>query len=254
MSNKSIELAIYGTLVTIGAAAGFTGGYFFAKKKFQAIAEEEIFEIKKTYRQAQIQTNTTLEDLQKRYQGDRPSDIEAEVKPMSPDQLKETLGYVPGEFLSGRPERSFVEDPAVTTGREVLRGSSFPDEVEGGNPAAEEDEEQVTNVFDVHGDEEAFTKREGQPYLISDETYHEPTTHEQLTLTYYAGDEALADEGLHLVDSISEVVGTRALSMFGVRSGDPDIVYVRNERFGADYEIVRVEGTYGEQINADPQE
>lgn len=238
MSKQGVEIAIYSALVTVGAAAGFTGGYFFAKKKWRAIADEEIFEVKKTYNQARVLEQTPIEEVMaKYYKADRVEDHE--VAPMSPEALKNAgVTSVNGVIPT---QANIVEDPAVTVARGVVFGEETAPE---------------GNVFDTQSDDSAFERDEDRPYLISEEDYSNPSNdrYERLTLTYYEQDGALADEGDNLVDSVSQVIGDRALHMFGVRSDDPDMVYVMNERYGALYEIVRKPGSYGELINADPQE
>jgi hypothetical protein len=81
--------------------------------------------------------------------------------------------------------------------------------------------------------------------VISFETFCERyNNNDKITLMYHYNDvgAVLADDG----DVISDVVGLvgDALNHFGEGSGDPELVYVRNNRLGVDYEIVRTGEPY----------
>lgn len=72
------------------------------------------------------------------------------------------------------------------------------------------------------------------PYVISPEEFNE-SNYETQTLFYYA-DRVLADDDENIIENIHELIGDEALTQFGVY--EQDCVYVRNERFGIDYEIL----------------
>ena len=86
--------------------------------------------------------------------------------------------------------------------------------------------------------------------VISWEDFNEHYEHhDKLTISYYDGDDILADEN----DDVMEVdqrafIGDEALHNFGGMSGDKDVVYVRNHPYTIDYEVVRVHSKYSEVI------
>lgn len=81
------------------------------------------------------------------------------------------------------------------------------------------------------------------PYTIApDEFSEDPDNYDTLTFTYYA-DGVLADEMDNPVTNVAEVIGD-ALNHIG--EYEPDAVYVRNERLGLEYEILRDERKYSE--------
>jgi hypothetical protein len=49
----------------------------------------------------------------------------------------------------------------------------------------------------------------------------------------------LLDDDNDPVDDIAGMIGWRSLSNFGGESGDPDVVFVRNDRLLSDFEVVR---------------
>jgi hypothetical protein len=89
----------------------------------------------------------------------------------------------------------------------------------------------------------------GVPYVISFEEFAENEgSHEQATLTYYAGDDILADAKDDPIDNTEKVVGDDNLLRFGHGSSDPNVVYVRNEALDLDFEIVKSNGEFAREV------
>lgn len=87
------------------------------------------------------------------------------------------------------------------------------------------------------------------PYTISFDEFNENNVnHEQTTMTYYAMDDTLADSQDKPVDNTDYVIGDDNLNRFGHGSGDPNVVYVRNEKIDMDFEIVRSNGSYQKEV------
>lgn len=90
-----------------------------------------------------------------------------------------------------------------------------------------------------------------EPYVISKEEYDAgELDHTPAVLTYFSGDETLAEEDgsaipVHMVD---KTVGEDNLLRFGHGSEDDNIVYVRNPRLEIDYEITRSPGKYSREV------
>ena len=110
------------------------------------------------------------------------------------------------------------------------------------------------NIFDdpaVYVDEEIMDKDNRDPsvpYIVDkDEFFTNEPEYQQVTLTYYEGDDILADERDRPQDDKS-IVGENNLERFGVGSGDPNIVYVRNEVLELDFEICHSDGKYTELV------
>lgn len=75
-----------------------------------------------------------------------------------------------------------------------------------------------------------------KPYIISPEEYGEITDYENLSLTYYS-DGILADDDDEIVDDIEHTVGADFADHFG--DYEDDCVFVRNDRLGCYYEILK---------------
>lgn len=90
------------------------------------------------------------------------------------------------------------------------------------------------------------------PYIITIDQFNNEMEHyDKATIHYYSLDDILTDENEDVIENYNNIIGDEALSCFGMDSEDPDIVYVRNERFGTDYEIIRVEKKYYDTTNSE---
>lgn len=119
-----------------------------------------------------------------------------------------------------------------------------------------EPEEVAQNVFShaatIDGwdqDREEASRAPGRPYVISHDEYMENSyEHEQNTLTWYAGDEILADERESHLEDVEGLVGEANLKLFGHGSRDSSIVYIRNEVKEIDFEVTLNKGTYAAEV------
>lgn len=116
---------------------------------------------------------------------------------------------------------------------------AIPDEIEEENIF----DSQTTSTFNY--EVELAKRTPGQPYVITDAEYFQNESgYEQVTLTYYAGDNVLADDRDQMVENVSRVVGDENLNRFGHGSNDSRVVYVRNDKMNVDYEILLHDGDY----------
>lgn len=110
-----------------------------------------------------------------------------------------------------------------------------------------EDESQLS---DWDYDAELANRSTDVPYVIhKDEYFNNETPFEQMTLTYYEGDDILADSNDTPVDDQDAMVGLGNLSRFGHGSGDPNVVYVRNHELQLEIEIVHSDGKFAEEVH-----
>lgn len=108
------------------------------------------------------------------------------------------------------------------------------------------------DVFPVSEDEdwdyaeELKHRVEDHPYIIHrDEFFSNESEHRQCSLTYYRSDNILCDEQDVPVYNPDKVVGPL---IFGHGSGDPNIVYIRNDVLSAEYEVILEEGFYQTEV------
>ena len=80
-----------------------------------------------------------------------------------------------------------------------------------------------------------LSSMEGRAYVIKPEEFGENDDYDCVSLTYYA-DQVLADDSTdEIIENVDAAVGVESLRHFG--EYEPDIVHVRNDLLGCDYEI-----------------
>lgn len=72
--------------------------------------------------------------------------------------------------------------------------------------------------------------------------------YDKVTLTYYEADDTLTDDKDGIVPAPRDIVGPHALQSFDDNSEDANVVYVRNNKIGTDFEICRNFGYYTEDV------
>lgn len=209
-----------------GLGLGAVGGFFGAKKylepKYKNIAEDEIDQMREHFRKRMMvrEDKPDLGDLNEvirkhNYRG------ESVVRPPVP-----------------------VDPPAP--GAPNVRDSAVP---------SDEVANQLRNVFetgkdpgtDWDWDVEKALRKEGGTYVIHKDEYGE-TDNNEVTLSYYAGDDILCDQQDRIVDDQRRLVGD-SLDKFGHGSHDRNVVYVRNEELEIDMEVIKSDKTYAEEVH-----
>lgn len=241
-----------------GAAAGAAVGFMLAKKHFERIADIEIEAVKDEYT--------------KRYKIDGYS---------TPTEALETLS---GE--DARPDEPVASTEKIDAVDAIIRRSGYEDEnvpdflgryrtkedlaqTESINLAEDMDlinadvvdpEDVVANVFfdesdpiDLSDSKYPRTIRppdaEKNPYVISvDEYMADEPDYSKTSLQYYSEDDVLTDETDGVIRNIGRLVGDSFLVSFGDRSGDKNVVYVRNESRQMDLEISLNEGSFAHMV------
>lgn len=109
--------------------------------------------------------------------------------------------------------------------------------------------EKLVNVFvntDPEWDFEAETAARvpGKPYVIHRDEFFgdELGWDSQSTLTWYAQDGVLTGDRDEVIYNVGDYIGDEL--RFGHGSGDPNVFYVRNEKFHAEYEVLCDPGSY----------
>lgn len=142
------------------------------------------------------------------------------------------VGWHPSE---GPPDSVVVVDQVteVEQSETVLKRNVFAE-----NEATEDD------VWDYEA--EMRTRDSEEPYVLhKDEFYADEMDFHQRTYTYFDGDDIMADEDERPVYNYSQIVGELK---FGHGSGDPKVVYIRNEKRKEEYEIVKDPGLFSIEV------
>ncbi len=90
--------------------------------------------------------------------------------------------------------------------------------------------------------------------IISMDDYDSDRSHNKEPIGYYEGDTTFANAAEEIIDDPVSIFGPNIHLHFGEESQDPDIVYVRNENNGVDYEITRIHNSYSVVVMGIPEE
>lgn len=222
----------------LGAAAGATAGSIIAFVIAYRKAEAKYREV----------ANTEIEEMRQHYQN-KALALDAKIQKEDLESIVTERGYAAP--TTGPPMA--VQPPAGVAEREDDVAGEPPDDSE----MAEEPEPEVRNVFEeARVDHEWDYHRERRlrspdvPYVIHYDERKE-LDYQEVTLTYYEGDDVLCTERDEVVDpdKRNELIGERSLSRFGHGSNDASIVYVRNDQLELVYEVVKSPNSYAEEVH-----
>lgn len=105
----------------------------------------------------------------------------------------------------------------------------------------------MDNNFDYEA--EVAQRSETEPYIISKDEYNQgEKDYDQVELTFYEGDDVLADDKNKHIPDVDDVVGNLNMHRFGHGSGDNNVVYIRNDRLEQDYVVLRSMGEYSSEV------
>ena len=258
--NIKPKLAIVGAAgLLVGAAAGFLVANKKSEAKWQKISEEEIESVKDTYnllkgngKYADPEAAAAafreragyferLDELQYLADGGKPEDFAGDSDPREPEE-DSPVGEA--TISSADPDTWGQVTPKVNYNRpfDAIRESS--DNIVANVVTISEGAEEPGDLHIPVGDEINKTV----PYVISElEYFQEEQDYEKLTITYYKKDNSYVDERDQPINNVEETVGDRPHRYFG-RKEDPNVVYVRNHKNLADFEILFDEGSYIEEV------
>jgi hypothetical protein len=156
-------------------------------------------------------------------------------------------------FYAKRHKASEFSDPTVVLKSyeakinvlEYGDGLAAPDTHKEKHETVEIEEKLVLETYEEPFPEEPDPNK---PYVIGHDIFYiGEKDYPQVTLTYFDGDGVLADERDKPIDDMDDVIGNDNLR-FGFQSHDNNVVYVRNDRLGIDYEVVRSKGNYTKDV------
>lgn len=219
-----------------GLAAGTAGGYLLAKKRitkaFELELDVQIKEAKDHYKG--LSTITT----EKPYSS--PEEAVAALIPETPKNVQAALKTYGGHTL-----------PAPRTIAPVVIDEALEEE-ESGTVIREVIQPKDQNIFaapPVTIDLGESVREPGRPYLITEEDFMQ-NEHDfsQTTFTYYAGDRILANTRDEVMDQVNQIVGHANLEKIQDLPEGKNTIYVRNEKYDSDYEIVVSMGKYSIEV------
>lgn len=110
----------------------------------------------------------------------------------------------------------------------------------------EEDEEELPNTpYKGYDEEEEDVEEMYKPEVVAPEETWEKD-YPTISLTYYEGDQTLTDDQDKIITNVAELVGEDFASHFG--EYEDDSVFIRNDKIGVYYEILRDYGSYSDYM------
>lgn len=231
-------LAYLGLGLVAGAAAGalvaFRIAYKQAETKYSEIAAEEIAEMRQYYH-------------------DKVVALDSSKQKADLDDIVRERGY-------SAVEEEATEPPmAVTPPQSVIDASQDEIDVEAieSDEVDEEIEPEVHNIFENTQEIQWDAQKERQrrsplaPYVIHRDERYEFEHYDEVTFTYYDEDDVLANEREEAVagDDRERLIGEANLEKFGYGSGDPNVVYIRNDQLEMVFEVLRSPNSYTEEVH-----
>lgn len=215
-----------------GAGLGGALGYFLCQRrlesKYNEQAAEEIAEMREHYR-AKVKAHEGNADK---------GDLEDLVRERgySPEPHTEPpMAVTPPTAVVDRAEEA-QDDPEPMPKPEPVVQNVF------------QDVPQVENNWDWH--KERKNRSPVRPYVIHIDERDE-TSYDEVTFTYYADDDVLCRETDEVIaeNDRDRLVGEANLEKFGHGSGDPTVVYIRNDALEMDIEVCRSPNSYAEEVH-----
>lgn len=236
-----------------GAVTGGVGTYFGLRSKFARETQKEINEYRELARQRIRAANEFAEKAAKE---EKKSEEAYDKAANSYDKFVDYTSFYDGEsavkteYCDLRSELNVVSK-AVEDGDfdKHMSEREHPEEEGYYDLPIGVIEEDLDEELDNEEKVEALRKaREDQklPYPIDAAEFHNTQQwYEKITLTYFEGNDVLTDDREDPIDNPEELVGTDYKNLFGMIDEDEtDIVMIRNDRNGCDYEICRVPASY----------
>lgn len=120
------------------------------------------------------------------------------------------------------------------------------DEEEAEEPTDKEVYDSIVKDSGYAVEAEKEDKKMDKPYVISPSEYGD-SDYALLSLTYFL-DGTVLNERDKIVSNVTEFIGDDYANHFDEYEDDPDTVYVRNDKLGIDFEVLRDYREYSEVI------
>ena len=227
----------------LGACAGAVGSYIYCKQKFDE-TEKKINEDLAEYKEMIRNGYSSAFDAMKRVNaGDNT------VRVMeTPDTIviEEVTDPATGKKVDYNKLSSGMGDTVAEEYQEFAKQTM--NDIYGRLAEREHptDDEPSDGYSEHPADFQDDLKRGAGPKIIKADIYGDDPKLECKSLYYYTDDDVLATEEDEMVDDISDRMVGNALTKYGFKHNNEDSLYVRNERLGCDYEIIKVRSSFQE--------
>lgn len=229
--------------LTAGALIGASTTYLVVKErlktKYETYAEEEIESVRLMYKKKVGEYVEAQEE----------EDAEREAREAFHEQMQ--------NYNTQSDDDDIVEEEYVHVKKKKRSHHTNTTSMVEDPEEAPESHLEATLIGDLNGvvmdlDLSQEERSEDFPYVIAAEEYFSGDSgNDLISISYFEDGNTLVDERQEILD-IEDTIGTANLLRFGHGSDDPNIVYIRNERDGSDFEVAKCEGTYAQWTGQEP--
>ena len=241
--------------IALGVGLGIGGGvgYYVAVRKVRAQATEEVTKVQDLYKRLREEDAIQArEDWSSAPIDEEPdSDEDASQSIAEFEEKINDLGYVGSDdYTPAKREPRIIQPEPQYPGDEGFAEDLDPDLVKEAeyvrnirihNPNSDADPNDVTK----------WERDPNRPYVITESEFRNDMVkeHEKISLTYYRGDDTLCEaDGTYIPDQDGTAGDENLHNYFGLASGDPNLLHVRNERVGCDFEVSLDTGTFQQEV------
>lgn len=253
MTLTTTHILTGGICLGVGLGAGYLAAHKAAEVKFRKLANEEIESVKRMYKllrkEGDYPFDATREDIDEynaRLDGLNYTWAQ-QAKDLEEAEGREATAIREANEASETSDAPAGEETKPATGSisvgEIIADVAFGNEV------------RTMNIFDQpqpSEEEIGLPLNADAPRVITVEEYMiDELDFEKYSITYYDGDDTLADERGEIIHDIDGVIGSQNLTEFKGST----VIYVRNPRLESDYEVLLSPGEYKVEVQGyDPNE
>ena len=204
------------------------------KNNYQQLVQEEIDSIKENFKKNE-------EYKRKRDLVDINNEKKSLIYRKSLDKYRtySNTNIDPAELVSPPEGDNDADEP---------EDEEYETEDDDDDDETEDDDDDEYSADEAISTEQINRRDHITPYVISYKEFSEEKDYyDKLTISYYNVDDTLADDQEEILD-VTSIIGNEALSCFGRGSNDSEVVYVRNERLASDFEVIRTQQSYQENV------
>ena len=239
----------------VGFGGGFAAGFFCHKKmndvKFEEITAEEMAAIES--RAVEKQADIPSQDA-----GVKVTDEigAAQKLPEDPDEMRNLLqGKKPYIEADNEQKRAYEKMWKATKDYSSEDNANRipvipepPSEDEDENPEEEDFDEDFLEQIEQEA-VEAGNNFVDPPHQIDlSDFYNDRPEYDKITIKYFEPDNTWIDDNDEVIADISSYIGTnRDLFKTPGMDDDPDVRFIRNDRYNTDYEIIRHHRSWSEE-------
>ena len=230
----------------VGFGGGFASGIFAWKKmndvKFQEISEEEMAEIEKKVANdikevkeslSRPDEEKVMENIKKAFDMNGDSPEEAKLS------MQGKQHYINADKEQKKAYEKLWNATNEYSGKDNADNIPVPPEEE---EHPEEDDDEEYDSDDAYAEKENENSFVDPPCVISlAEFYNEYPEYDRITIDWYEPDDVWLDEKEEIIADISSYIGMEVKSLFASNTpeDDPDVRFIRNDRYGSMYEVIR---------------